>query len=105
MPRWITPTFFALACTGLLAACNDPAPPTSTQAVPPPVSSAPPAAPPAVPPPADLPRGADAASTAKDSAATDPKGTLTKEEESKSMPMAAHGNNHSSPSLEPAAKK
>jgi hypothetical protein len=41
------------------------------------------------------------AATAKDSAATDPKGTLTKTEETNSMPMAAHGNNHSSPSLEP----
>jgi hypothetical protein len=89
----------------LLAACNDPAPPASTPAVPPRVGSAHPSAPPPVPLPADLPRGADAASTAKDSAATDPKGTLTKEEESKSMPMAAHGNNHSSPSLEPNAKK
>jgi hypothetical protein len=38
--------------------------------------------------------------TAVDSAATDPKGTLTQGEEAKSMPMAGHGNNHSSPSLE-----
>jgi hypothetical protein len=105
MSRWITPTSLALACTGLLAACNDPAPPASPPAVPPSVSSAPPSAPPAVLPPVELPRGADAAGTAKDSAATDPKGTLTREEESKSMPMAAHGNNHSSPSLDPAAKK
>lgn len=105
MARRIAPTFLAIALSGLLAACSDSAPPASTPAVPPPVGSAPPSAPSAVPPPADLPRGADAASTAKDSAATDPRGTLTKEEESKSMPMAAHGNSHSSPSLEPAAKK
>jgi hypothetical protein len=38
--------------------------------------------------------------TAKDSAATDPKGTLSKAEESNSMPKALHGNNHSSTSLE-----
>jgi hypothetical protein len=38
--------------------------------------------------------------TAVDSAATNPKGTLTQGKEANSMPMAAHGNNHSSPSLE-----
>lgn len=43
--------------------------------------------------------------TAVDSPATDPKGTLTKEEEAKAMPMAGHGNNHSSPSLESAPQK
>lgn len=101
----ITPIFVALAGAGLLAACNEPAPPATAPAAPPPVSSAPPVAPAPVPPPSELPRGADSASTAKDSAATDPKGALTKEEESKSMPMAAHGNNHSSPSLEPGPKK
>ena len=40
------------------------------------------------------------AASAVDSPATDPKGALTKAEEANSMPMAAHGNNHSSPSLE-----
>lgn len=46
------------------------------------------------------------AQTAKDSPATQPTSSLTKEEEKTAMPMAAHGNNHSSPSLEarPASK-
>jgi hypothetical protein len=48
---------------------------------------------------------ADDAATAKDSAATDPKGELSKSEESKSMPMAGHGNNHASPALESAPKQ
>ena len=40
--------------------------------------------------------------TAKDSPATDPMSTLTKSEEANSMPLAGHGNNHSSESLNPA---
>lgn len=56
-------------------------------------------------PPPPAPSAGDAAGAAKDSAATDPKGTLNKEEESKSMPMAGHGNNHSSPALEPPKKQ
>ena len=51
-------------------------------------------------PPPERPTG-----TAIDSPATDPKGTLTKEEETKAMPMAGHGNNHSSPSLESSPQK
>jgi hypothetical protein len=58
-----------------------------------------------VPTPPPQTGGANDAATAKDSAATDPKGALSKGEESKSMPMAGHGNNHSSPALEPAPKK
>ena len=38
-----------------------------------------------------------------DSAATNPLGTLSPSEQSNAMPMAAHGNNHSSPSLEQGA--
>lgn len=38
-----------------------------------------------------------------DSAATQPLSTLNTEEQSKSMPMALHGNNHSSPSVEQRA--
>ena len=41
-----------------------------------------------------------AAPTAIDSPATNPKDAMTKAEEANSMPMAAQGNNHSSPSLE-----
>ena len=37
-------------------------------------------------------------------AANDPKGTLSKDEQSKSMPMAGQANNHSSPSLDPPKK-
>ena len=44
-----------------------------------------------------------APSSGTDSAATNPLGTLDGDEQSKSMPMAAHGNNHSSPSLDPRA--
>lgn len=43
--------------------------------------------------------------TAKDSKSTDPAGTLTPAEERSGMPMAGHGNNHSSPSLEPGNPK
>jgi hypothetical protein len=59
-----------------------------TAAMPPPISGGPGAAPPAT-------------ETAKDSPATNPTATLTKEKESNSMPMAGQGNNHSSESLEP----
>jgi len=54
------------------------------------------------------PTGGDttkASSTAVDSPATNPMGTLTKEDEQNAMPLAGHGNNHSSPSLEPAQKQ
>jgi hypothetical protein len=109
MPRLLNPIAAAFACLALLAACGEPskssassAPTSSTAAAP-----SPPATPaPAVPiPPPPAPTAGDSAVTAKDSAATDPKGTLNKQEESKSMPMAGHGNNHSSPALEPAPKK
>lgn len=60
---------------------------------------------PSVPPAAAVTGAPPAASqTAKDSPATQPAGTLTKEEEKNAMPMAAHGNNHSSPALEPKSK-
>lgn len=39
-----------------------------------------------------------------DSAATAPLSTLSPAEQSKSMPMAGHGNNHSSPSLDQSEK-
>lgn len=46
-----------------------------------------------------------AAPTAKDSPVTDPLGALTKAEESNSMPLAGHGNNHSSESMNPVKAK
>jgi hypothetical protein len=104
---WIS-SAVALGCVAALTACSEPTAPTasvpssSTAAAPSPPAVEAPAVP--TPPPA-APTAGDAAGAAKDSAATDPKGTLNKEEESKSMPMAGHGNNHSSPSLEPPKKQ
>jgi hypothetical protein len=40
-----------------------------------------------------------------DAKETAPKGELTKQEESKSMPEALQGNNHSSPALDTEPKK
>jgi len=88
-----------VAAASLIAGCND-AP--RTTATPPPAVSAPPVA--AVPTP-PLPTGGVAPSeTAKDAKSNTPMGTLTKEEASKSMPMAGQGNSHSSPSLDTAKK-
>ena len=95
-----------VACLAILgvvtlttAACSKEAPAPAKASV-----SAPSTTPPAVvlpsTPTPPVSGSASAAGTAKDSPATDPKGTLSKEDESKAMPMAAHGNNHSSPSLE-----
>jgi len=89
----------AFAAASLLVGCND-AP--KTPAVPPPAASAPPVA--AVPIPPLPATGAAPSETAKDTAANTPMGTLTKEEASKSMPMAGQSNNHSSPSLDTAKK-
>ena len=89
----------AIAATVLIVGCND-AP--RTTATPPPAVSTPPVAVVATPP---LPAAGVAPSeTAKDTAANTPMGTLTKEEASKSMPMAGQVNNHSSPSLDTAKK-
>ena len=103
--RGIAPALLVAACAAILSGCNESPPPTqagstaTTTAVgtPPPVAAVP------TPPP---PSGATSpAETAKDSPATDPKGTLSTQEESKSMPMAGHGNNHSSPALGTDSKK
>jgi hypothetical protein len=96
----IRSTALALSALMLLAACGERAN-TSTPPGAAPQASAPAVALPATPlPPLPSTSGVSPSATAKDSPATDPKGTLTKEEEAKSMPMAGHGNNHSSPSLE-----
>lgn len=98
-------TATALAAIALLAlaSCSDQDSPTRVAA-----PSALPSPPATTPPPATIPppstTGVDSGTTAKDSPSTHPAGTLSKDEEAKSMPMAGHGNNHSSPSLEPAAK-
>ncbi len=89
----------AVTAASLLAGCND-AP--KAAAVPPPAASAPSVPAVTIPP---LPTtGVAPSETAKDSPANTPMGTLTKEEEAKSMPMAGQANNHSSPSVD-AAKK
>ena len=97
-----TRTLGIAACIAIsLAACNEaPAPIDRPADVPPSMT---PPTPLATPTPAGT--KIEAAPTATDSAATNPMGTLTKEAESKSMPMAGQGNNHSSPSLETGAKK
>jgi hypothetical protein len=85
----------------LLAACsktdNPPPPNTAVPSTGAPVTQA--------TPPLPTPDGARDAPVATDNKATDPTGQLTKGEESNSMPMAGHGNNHSSPSLETAPKE
>ncbi|MEO8507570.1 MAG: hypothetical protein ABI593_08075 [Betaproteobacteria bacterium] len=101
-------TIAALAAVLVLAACGDKTPqaPASTSSLPATPPAPPAVAAPTLPtPPLPTTSGVDPAVTAKDSATTDPKGTLTKEEESKSMPEALQGNNHSSPALDPPAKK
>jgi hypothetical protein len=107
----------ALSASMLLGACSDHKA-TTTAAAPEllPAQPAPPAvvAPPVALPPLPSVTAGDAAAapaaerptgTAIDSPATNPKGTLTKDEETKAMPMAGHGNNHSSPSLESSPQK
>ena len=92
----------AVTATAALVACGDKAsPPPATDVSPSVSSTAPPPAastPPAIP--AQSPTGMNPAETARDSAATDPKGTMSKEEESKSMPMAGQAGSHSSTALD-----
>jgi len=110
----------ALSAFVILGACGDHKPTTvaavsspellSAQPGPPAVETPPVALPPlpsvtasdaAAAPVAERPTPVDTvAAPAVDSPATDPKGPLSKAEEANSMPMAAHGNNHSSPSLQ-----
>jgi len=95
---------FALAACSTEAPVTPPAPRTGATALSPSPTVA--GAPDPSVPSAGAVTGAPpvASQTAKDSASTQPAGTLTKEEEKNSMPMAAHGNNHSSPSLETKSK-
>ncbi len=88
-----------LLMAGVVTGCNEASKPAP---VPPPVATAPVV--PAVPTPAPTTTGVAPSETAKDSASTGPMQKLSKEEESKSMPMAGQGNNHSSPALDPAKK-
>ena len=105
MLRTLTTTAIAVAGVALIVGCGESKSPT-TPTTPVATAPTPPATtpPPVVPPPPAQPTADDGSGTAKDTAATDPKGTLTKSEESKAMPEAGHGNNHSSPSLETNSK-
>jgi len=125
----------AIVCALALVACKETPPPTDKTALTmektattTPEATAPisspalpgPAASDATPAPSDTaaPTGSDTASqqatggdttkagsTAIDSPATNPMGTLTKQDEQNAMPLAGHGNNHSSPSLDQAQKQ
>ncbi len=88
-----------LLVTSVVTGCNEASKPAPA---PPPAATAPVV--PAVPTPPPVATGAAPSETAKDSASTAPMEKLSKDEESKSMPMAGQGNNHSSPSLETAKK-
>ncbi len=95
---------FAIAAVAALVACGDkPSPPAQTN-VAPPVSSAAPApavsTPPAVPTPPPTATGTSPAETAKDTAATNPKGAMSDAQESKSMPMSGQAGSHSSTALD-----
>lgn len=124
----------AIVCALALVACNETPPPndktamTTTVTTPEPAMTSPisspalpgsaasdatPAPPAETPAPAtsdtgQKPTGDDttkASSTAIDSPATNPMGTLTKEDEQNAMPLAGHGNNHSSPSIDQSQKQ
>lgn len=92
------------APSGPIAATNVPSTNPPESAMTPPVTRAPEV--PLPPLPANItaitasPEQPASAPTARDTPANDPKGPLTAAEEYNAMPKAAHGNNHSSPSLE-----
>ena len=99
----------AIAAAVALVACGDkPSPPPQTN-VAPPVSSAPPLAAastsPAIPTPPQA--GTNPTETGRDSAVTNPREKMSKEQESKSMPMSGQAGSESSTALDTnqAAKK
>ena len=105
----------ALICAALAsaAACSPdttgegtPKAPLTVSAAPPATAfeptSSPPLKDPSLPDASTALRNDDLAASAdkgRDTARNDPKGDLTKSKESQSMPLAGHGNNHSSPSI------
>ena len=94
----------AITAAAALVACGD-KPSLSPQTnVSPPVSSAPPAdtlsTPPAIPTLPPTGTAPNLAETARDSAATNPKEAMSKEQESKSMPRAGQAGSHSSTALD-----
>ena len=91
----------AVAAAGLAACSDEPSPSSSASTST--ASTAPRAEAPAsaaAPAPMPAPKSDAAGPTATDSAKTEPTGALNKTEEQTQMPMAGHGNNHSSPALE-----
>jgi len=114
--KQILPTFAVIAAAAALTACDtrenrstSPTGSTATQApaqLAPPKMTAAPAdtAPATAVAPMPAPSAAEGAPTAQDKASPDPLKAMTTAEESKTMPMALQGNNHSSPSVEPAKK-
>jgi hypothetical protein len=87
-----------------LVACSDkPSSPPQTNFAPPASSAAPlPAAatPPALSTPPSMDAKANPAETARDSAATNPQEKMSKEQESKSMPMSGQAGSESSTALD-----
>ena len=85
--------------------------PISSPALPGPAASDATPTTPASPPPAEntpqKPTGDEtkAPSTAIDSPATNPMGTLSKDDEQTAMPLAGQANNHSSPSIDESRKQ
>lgn len=94
----------AITAAAALVACGDkPSSPPQTNVSPPASSSPPP--PPAGTPPAlstlrSMGPGANPAETARDSAATNPHERMSKEQESKSMPMSGQAGSESSTALD-----
>jgi hypothetical protein len=95
MIRLICP-LIAIVTAAALISCGDKASPPPQTNLSPPVSSTPPAI--TTPPPTAT--GTNPAETARDSAATNPKETMSKEQESKSMPVAGQAGSHSSTALD-----
>ena len=94
----------AITAAAALVACSDkPSSPAQTN-VSPPASSAPPppaaGTPPAVSTLPSMGAGANPAETARDSAATNPQEKMSKEQESKSMPMSGQAGSESSTALD-----
>ena len=94
----------AITAAAALVACSDkPSSPPQTNVSPPASSEPPPPAAGTPPPLTTLPSmgaSANPAGTARDSAATNPEAKMSKEQESKSMPMSGQAGSHSSTALD-----
>ena len=91
------------AATALVACGDKPSSPPQTNVSPPASSTPPPLAagtPPALSTLPSMGAGANPAETARDSAATNPREKMSKEQESKSMPMSGQAGSQSSTALD-----